>query len=363
MKFVDWFAGIGGFRLGLERAGHACAWSCELAAFPRAVYAKRFGLAPEGEDICGVRAADIPDADLWCGGFPCQDLSTAGSKVGINGERSGLVWRLLALAGERRPEWILLENVANLLTGTDGPLEPDDEAVGADADDLVSWCGVLLGALVELGYVGSARVLDARYFGLAQKRRRVFILARRSGEGARPGAVLLEPESRGWDRPEGRASRAKAPRAVPVGAAGGGGKQRAFNVYSMNSTARLEHAVETDLARAVTSRAFTSGQGGTVVACFSVVPESGQGADLRAAQVDLSPALTVVDGARRNERGVRVVEGARVRRLTLLERERLQGFPDGWTDLPDATDEERATALGNAVPVAVTEWIGRRLPR
>ena len=106
MKFVDWFAGIGGFRLGLEKQGFEHVASCELAPFPRRVYAEHFGAAPTWKDVTGVRTQDIPQADLWAGGFPCQDVSVAGESRGLlGGARSGLVFRLLGLAsgaGERR---------------------------------------------------------------------------------------------------------------------------------------------------------------------------------------------------------------------------------------------------------------------
>ena len=97
LKFFDWFAGIGGFRLGLEQAGHTCVGACEINKHARKIYAARFGHEPMFGDINLVRPEEIPEADLWCGGFPCQDLSTAGRRAGIGGARSGLVWKLLEL--------------------------------------------------------------------------------------------------------------------------------------------------------------------------------------------------------------------------------------------------------------------------
>lgn len=227
MKVASFFAGIGSFDLGLTRAGHEIVYACEIEPFARSVYAARFWREPEGKDINDVRPEAIPDADLWCGGFPCQDLSTAGRRAGIvAGARSGLVWRFLDLAAERGPEWVLLENVPGLLTGRDD--EDGDEVAAGDpagrpgmgtAGGSVSWFGSLLGALAERGYVGAWRVLDARYFGVPQRRRRVFLLARRAGDGPDPGEVLLEPEGR---RRSPATRRAEGPRA-PGGAAGGVG--------------------------------------------------------------------------------------------------------------------------------------------
>lgn len=149
MKFIDFFAGIGGMRRGMELAGHECVGFCEFDKYARASYismhlitTKQYNylstlekrkrlkeiLKPEylnGEwapwDIRDVKAEDIPKADCWCGGFPCQDISVAGKQEGLlNGKRSGLFYEIIRLLKEQkeedRPEWILLENVKNLLS-------------------------------------------------------------------------------------------------------------------------------------------------------------------------------------------------------------------------------------------------------
>lgn len=124
MRFYDFFAGIGGFRFGLERAGHVCVGASEVSDFPRAVYEHRFGHAPAG-DMTQLRPEDMPAADLWCGGWPCQGLSQAGLRKGIFGDpRSNLIWPLLDLADAceangNGPTWLLLENVPGLLNGKD----------------------------------------------------------------------------------------------------------------------------------------------------------------------------------------------------------------------------------------------------
>ena len=120
MKFADFFSGIGGFRLGLERAGHDCIYSCEINDFCREVQNERFGKVPEGRDINEVQAADIPDADLWCGGWPCQGNSSAGQRRGLLDPRSGLIGRFLDLVGEKKPTWLFLENVPGALSVNSG---------------------------------------------------------------------------------------------------------------------------------------------------------------------------------------------------------------------------------------------------
>lgn len=123
MQFVDFFAGIGGIRLGLEQAGHKCVGFCEFDKYARTAYKAMYDTEGEWEnhDVRTVKPYDVPAADLWCFGFPCQDISVAGKQKGLQeGERSGLFYEIMRLlAGRRkedRPRWLLIENVKNLLS-------------------------------------------------------------------------------------------------------------------------------------------------------------------------------------------------------------------------------------------------------
>lgn len=198
MKYASFFSGIEGFRLALDAAGHECVFSCEIDAFCSKIQEARFGHGPQAGDIKKLRPEEIPDADLWVGGFPCQDLSIAGKRGGIKADRSGLVWRLLELAKVRRPQWFLLENVPGLLSSHRG-------------GDLA----LLVRGLEELGYVGCLRVLDAQFIGVPQRRRRVFIVGHLGKEC--PLEVLFEPEGGRRDTAPGGAEGPDA-----AGAAGGG---------------------------------------------------------------------------------------------------------------------------------------------
>jgi site-specific DNA-cytosine methylase len=175
MKYASFFTGIGGFELGLGAAGHECVFSCEIEPFCDTIFHARYGHGHSAQDITKVKPKDIPDADIWVGGFPCQDLSVAGRRGGIQANRSGLVWRFLELAEVRKPRWLLLENVPGLLSSERG----GDFAL-------------LVRRLEELGYVGSYRCTDAQYFGVPQRRRRIFVVGRLGDEC--PLEVLLEPE-------------------------------------------------------------------------------------------------------------------------------------------------------------------------
>ena len=173
MKFIDFFAGIGGIRLGLERAGHECVGFCEFDKFARQSYKAIHETKNEWEahDVRTVNSTDVPKADLWCFGFPCQDLSVAGKQKGLQaGERSGLfyeIMRLLAgLQKEDRPKYLLVENVKNLLS------------IGNGFDFLR-----LLVEMGGLGYDVEWQVLNSKDFGVPQNRERVFIVGH-LGEGS-----------------------------------------------------------------------------------------------------------------------------------------------------------------------------------
>lgn len=152
MKFIDFFAGVGGFRRGMELAGHECVGFCEFDKFATASYTSMHLLTQEqrefldkmplkqrqkeilkeeyrnGEwyanDIRRVYAGDIPKADCWCFGFPCQDISVAGKQLGFQGNRSSLFFRVMYLIGqleeENRPTYLFIENVKNLLSVNGG---------------------------------------------------------------------------------------------------------------------------------------------------------------------------------------------------------------------------------------------------
>lgn len=198
MRVVSFFSGIGGFDLGFERAGMRVVFQCEKNTFCQKVLRKHWPDVPLYEDINGLEADEIPDAELWCGGFPCQDLSLAnqGKRKGLNGDRSGLFYTFADLLQAKRktgtqPRWVVLENVLGLLNSHRG-------------EDFK----ILLQTLDELGYGISWRVLDAKYFGTPQRRRRVFIVGSFGGISSakvlfdeRPGVLSNKARNGSWQHP------------------------------------------------------------------------------------------------------------------------------------------------------------------
>lgn len=180
---VSLFAGVGGFDLAMQRNGIKVVASVEIDKACNQVLSKHFPDTKQFTDITEVKGSDLIDAGfnpsggIITGGFPCQDLSVAGKRAGLAGERSGLFWHAARLVEETQSEWFVIENVPGLLTSNSGK-------------DF----GIVLGTMVELGYGVSWRILDAQYFGVPQRRRRVFIVGRRSGD-ASAAQVLFKSES------------------------------------------------------------------------------------------------------------------------------------------------------------------------
>ena len=228
MTFIDFFAGIGGFRRGMELAGHKCVGFCEFDKFAVASYtsmhlitdAQREYLATlpmkqrqkeilkeeyrNGEwyadDIRRVDARSLPTADVWCFGFPCQDISIAGKRKGLQGNRSGLFYRVINILGEipeeKRPGWLFIENVKNLL-GVNG---------GWDFARLLT-------ELDAVGYDAEWQVLNSADFGVPQNRERVFVIGRfreTSGQQVFPFGLVYEGDKRAERRKLANTLKAKS---------------------------------------------------------------------------------------------------------------------------------------------------------
>lgn len=252
---ASFFSGVGGLDLGLERAGWRTVSFSEIDPYASAVLAERWPGVPNlGSitELAGVDGAprslvaegrrDGPpyrDATLWSGGFPCQDLSIAGKRRGLVGSRSGLAFAFLGLVERHRPPWVLLENVPGLLNSHRGR-------------DFAS----LLGRLSELGYGVGWRVLDARYYGVAQRRRRVFILASRD--------------------PGGRAGADSAAEVLSLAASGGGHPAAGGEAGAGTTRGADDGAV---LARSVTThhRGFRQGWNSTLIPSSPADDARGQG--------------------------------------------------------------------------------------
>lgn len=160
MKFISLFAGIGGLDLGLERAGMECVAQVEIDDFCQKVLTKHWASVPKYKDVRDVGKENLPPADLICGGFPCQDVSLAGKRAGLEGKRSTLWSEYYRIICEIRPRWAVIENVSGLFSSDDG-----------------RFFTKILRELSEAGYHAEWGTIRANWFGATHRRERVFILA------------------------------------------------------------------------------------------------------------------------------------------------------------------------------------------
>lgn len=308
---------------GIEAA--SCAWHplgweavafSEIEPFPCRVLQHHFPDVPNLGDMTKIDGGNYRGAvDLLVGGTPCQDFSVAGKRAGMDGARSGLARDFARLLREIRPSWFLWENVPGAFSTHSGR-------------DF----GTFLGALADLGFGLAWRVLDAQFFGVPQRRRRIFLIGH-FGDYRPAGAVLFEPESLRRNTEARRRKREGITQSL-TGSLGAGGPddnraQAGFYVPTRaktlsTSNQRIDYETETFISAPLTT------------SCY---------ADNAAQESRLVPSRTGI------------------RRLTPMECERLQGFPDGWTDIPGASDTARYKALGNSMCVPVMRWIGERIER
>ncbi len=179
LNFNSFFAGIGGFDLAFENQGFKPSFQCELNTFCQSVLKKHWGDVPLHGDISSLNTLDIPTATVWCGGFPCQDLSVArGAKgrQGLRGSNSGLFYPFFELIAAHSPDAVIIENVVGLLSSHNG-------------QDF----RIILEKLTSIGYAVTWRVVNSRFFGAPQSRPRVFICAFK-GNPLKAFSTLYETE-------------------------------------------------------------------------------------------------------------------------------------------------------------------------
>ena len=187
LKVASFFAGIGGFDLGFDRAGLKTIWQCEVDPFCLDILEQHWPKVGRATDIREVDPSEIPEADVWAGGFPCTDVSVArmGSpRRGLKGKNSGLFYDYARLVEARRPPVVVIENVPGLLSSHRGR----DFAV-------------VIRTLADLGYGVAWRVVNSRYFGVPQSRQRVFVVGCHRDPG-RAGQILFEPKRSAGNDPQ-----------------------------------------------------------------------------------------------------------------------------------------------------------------
>jgi DNA (cytosine-5)-methyltransferase 1 len=407
MKYLSLCSGIEAATVAWHPLGWEAVAYSEIERFPSEVLAHHYPHTPNLGDMTKFKEwTNVSNVDLLVGGTPCQSFSVAGLRKGLDDPRGNLMLTYLAIADKFKPQWIVWENVPGVLSSNGGK-------------DF----GVFLGALGELGYGFAYRVLDAQYFGVAQRRKRVFVVGY-LGDWRCAAAVLFERHSL-----QGHPAPSREKRQGVAASAGSSASSRSWPAdisSTLDTTFGTKQGLENqhinagcpmfvpaqpvyemhgqdsrvrdlgDTCSTVTSKWGTGG-GNVPVALQPIAlaentigrqPQNGGNGDgftdggpmytLNATGVHGVAAPTIVHGTQdpcvsdiafaqgRNNGGENVmVQAMAVRRLTPTECERLQGFPDNYTDIKSKNkptpDGPRYKALGNSMAVPVMAWIGQRI--
>ena len=404
MRYASVCDGIGAAHVAWQPLGWQCSWTSEIEPFPAAVVRQRWGFQNYGDALLHDGAADALPFMRWedeggkrpeliVSGTPCQSFSVAGLRQGLKDPRGGLMLTFIEIAQRYRPQWLVWENVPGVLSSNGGR-------------DF----GSLLGALGHLGYGWAYRVLDAQWFGVAQRRRRVFLVGCFADQRS-AAAVLFEREGVCRDHPPQRKKVEADASSNAFGRADGGGERQAVTIWepcrdcgndwcNIHGKHALEcgcpelDAWEKDPAETIlpspspgvsvftgdgiTADPLTANEANTYTHegnnfrlhnCVGI-PFSKSRRDQSSTDdetwipSEVAPTLNCFDqGDTRTT--VAVATQIRVRRLTPLEAERLQGFPDNYTAITfqgrKAADGPRYKAIGNSMAVPVMRWIGERI--
>ncbi|WP_302131522.1 DNA cytosine methyltransferase [Veillonella parvula] len=378
MKFIDFFSGIGGFHSGLERAGMECVGWCEFDKFAQASYRAMYDTTDLwfGNDVTKVKGWELPKADLWTFGFPCQDVSIAGKQKGMKeGTRSGLfyeIMRLLDECKENKPKWLVCENVKNLLSidGGTGFLN-------------------VIGEMAERGYSVEWKVQNSKDYGVPQNRERVYIVGY-IGERCTSGLLPIKRESAavikqvgnlrktnsfGGNHQTGRVY-STAGIAPTLNTCGGGDREpKIISARACLTPDREEKRQNGRRLKDEGEPAFTltsQDRHGVLIRTANkqgyMTAQVGDGVDLAypdsetrrgRVQPQRSNTLTTSDNL-----GVLVDdETIQIRKLTPKECWRLQGFTDEQFDKAAAvnSNSQLYKQAGNAVTVNVVEEIGKHI--
>lgn len=321
MKFIDFFAGIGGFHSGLEKAGMKCVGWCEFDKFAQKSYRAMYDTDGLwfGDDVTKVKGSELPKADLWTFGFPCQDVSIAGKQKGLKeGTRSGLFYEMMRLLDEcekNKPEWIVCENVKNLLS----------------IDNGIVFLNVV-GEMADRGYSVEWKVYNSKDYGVPQNRERVYIVGHYGEPTGKPLLPVRRESTAALEQIIGGSQGERVYDGNKISctlSSQGGGCGAKTGLYTFVDINKKGNVQTTDTARALLAR-YNKGQPNRPAECSGVL------------ELD---------------------EPIRIRRLTPRECFRLQGFTDEQFDKATAVNSETQLykQAGNAVTVNVVEEIGRHI--
>jgi len=366
MRYLSVCSGIEAATVAWDPLGFEPVAFSEVEPFPSAVLAQHYPDVPNLGDMTRIDGRKYNGSvDLLVGGTPCQSFSVAGLRGGMADPRGNLALAFLGLVDTIRPRYFVWENVPGVLSSSGG----------RDFGSFVS-------AVAQIGYRGAWRVLDAQYFGLAQRRKRVFFVGCSPAAERGPREVLLESEGLRGDSPPSREARKKAAGVPEVGFAlnahgGSCGRLDAESEKLIPSDIGMDAECNAQEGLMGTLKRGEGGRQEVVCQAFDAAghPDGSGPKVLGFTQNQIGDVLTgevapaiSTNGNATGRNTSKVQIGPTVRRLTPRECERLQGFPDEYTRIPwkgkdpeDCPDGPRYKALGNSMAVPVMRWIGKRL--
>jgi len=367
MKYLSVCSGIEAATVAWRPLGWQAVAYSEIEPFPSAVLAHHYPDTPNLGDMTKYKEWDsggIGSIDVLAGGTPCQSFSVAGLRQGLSDPRGNLMLTYLAIAERFKPRWLVWENVPGVLSSNRGR-------------DF----GTFLGSLAKLGYGWAYRVLDAQWFGVAQRRRRVFVVGH-FGDASRAAKVLFESENVSRNPAPSREKGKEVAGTIGARTCRSSKVQDAECGHMIAEEEHVATAFEPGIARRIGGESrFTHEFTGTLsinMGTNQIAAAYSQVIPLNSMSMQGRPSDTTGRmGSGIGEEGEpcptiskahshAVATSTAVRRLTPVECERLQGFPDGYTNIPwrkktESPDGLRYRALGNSMAVPVMQWIGKRI--
>lgn len=354
MKYFDAFAGIGGFALGIQRANCEAqnVGFSEIDKYASSVYQRHFGGHKPYGDITTIDTADIPDFDILVGGFPCQAFSIAGKRGGFEDTRGTLFFELARILADKKPGYFCFENVKGLLSHDKGRTFK-----------------TIITTLDDLGYDLQWQVLNSKHFGVPQNRERIFVVGNLRdrprpqvfpiGASDQEDIVLPTITTRIVSHSNGsyvRVGQAQE-RVNDIKVAGtldeGGWEKRHESIRRVYDPDGLAPTLPTGTGGGVMPKILTP-----------QVSRTDSGRKVRHEYSDVAQTIRATQ-YKSGDNQPKVANGSRIRRLTPLECERLQAFPDHWTqygkDDESISDSQRYKMCGNAVTVNVVQAVFERL--
>lgn len=359
MKYLSTFSGVGGFEIGIEKSvpRSECIGFSEIDKYATKVYKHHFPNHKEYGDISKIDTATIPDFDCLVGGFPCQSFSIAGKRGGFEDTRGTLFFELARILRDKRPRCFVFENVKGLLSHDQG-----------------NTFKTIIATLDELGYFVEWQVLNSKNFGVPQNRERVFIIGHLGGEPRRKVFPLGGNDGETYEKREGDTVifdlyNNKITDEMGTLRAGATGGACGFAIKQLNQPTHSNDRVYSEEGMSPCLNTMQGGNRQPFVAIKSNLKQGVEYAEegdsicyqqptskTRRGRIGKQCANTLDTGVQQG-----VLLGQRIRRLTPKECERLQGFPDNWTNVEDMSDSQRYKQCGNAVTVNVIEAIFERL--